>query len=542
MSAPERWLFRLELGHATWHLSEVEAAPVDADSATITHTPTMSAPQVSYAALPGGESAVGEFSATVEFLIPSSLAVAEACGVPVSRGRGVLLRWTEGTPYEAAEAVATGDIVIDGLPLAGEVVSVSLEAPDPSRTGAWPPSDAAVVDGNLVGTVLPSTALTLVPADNVLGLLYIWVFGRPGMHYIDGVVDYVPATPAILIHTTAGAQRCQIAGHPVAASSVDVYANAAYDGASLSDTFTPAQFRDTRQRITTIINVSARAISWEVSDSNADLYVSNWSGGSMKWDDGEEIRGLGEVCLYLLRAVDGGAVHDLGAWQSLLGQLNRIEVGGFIDESVEPWAVIAGELRPLFPRLSVMWAPNGYRPVVFEDADPDLTPELTEDVHFTLVDGTRPADKTEGGYTTVRIEYSHNLPADLYLDSITVGPGYRGAVGELPSELGRRANTWQETPETWTHTTPWLWLHDSASVTAREWADLLMEPLPGIEVLMLDPLMRRALPVGVGVRVTSATISDSAGHGWSARPCWVSGHRFDGDKFYVTFLARPRRL
>lgn len=542
MSAPERWLCRLELPHAIWYLSEVDAAPVDATGATVAHVPTLSRPQVNYSALPGTESAVGEFNATVEFLIPSSLAVAEACGAPIALGRATLLRWTEGTPYEAAEAIAAGDVVIDGLPLAGEAVSVSLEAPDPARTGAWPPSDAAVVKGNLVGTVLPSTALTLVPADNVLGLLYIWVFGRPGMHYVDGAVEYVPATPAILVNLTPGIQRVQIAGHSVAATSVDIYANAAYDGASLTDTFVPEQFRDTRQRITTIANVSARAISWEVSDSSADLYVSNWSGGSMKWDDGEEIRGLGEVCLYLLRAVDGGSVHDLGAWQSLLGQLNRIEVGGFIDESVEPWEVIAGELRPLFPRLSVMWAPLGYRPVVFEDADSELTPELVEDVHFALVDGTRPADKTEGGYTTVRIEYSHNLPADLYLDSITVGPGYRGAVGELPSELGRRAYTWQETAETWTHTTPWLWLHDSAAVVAREWSDLLMEPLPGIEVLMLDPLMRRALPVGAAVRVTSTTISDSAGHGWAARPCWVSGHRFDGDQFYVILLARPRRL
>lgn len=531
------WLLAIDLGVAVWYFATEPAGPVDGSGLTRGHRATLAQPQISYMATPGGDSAMGDFSAQVEFIIPESISQLEARGVPTVRGRAEVSLWTPGTPYEAREVIAAGFVVLDGLPLAGEVVSVSLEPLDPEDTGTWPPVDAEVVPETMTDAViLPSTTTTFTPANNVNALLYPWVFGRPGLRTDEDGADVdSPGSPALLIQVMGGLQRVLIAGHPVASGTVTLYSEVTDFGVGPFDTFAVEQVRDGRGQIVSTCDVSGKAILWNVEDDNASLWVAGWA-GAIEWDDGEELRGLGSICLYLLRSVNSGDIFNLGAWQAACYELNTVEVGGYIDSAIVPWEMISKELRPLFPRMTVLWGIAGYYPVIFEDIDPSSTPELIENIHVALPDGQRATDEQNTGNTSVRIEYSRSPPNDGYLDSITIGPGYTDQVAELGSGVSRRAYSWVGKRETWTLSTPWLWRHDSAAYVAREWLDVLAEPLPVVELLLLEPLRRRGLPIGAGVRVTVERL------GWSARPCWIVGHRFDGPILYISVQARPRRL
>jgi len=531
------WLLRIDLGSVVWYVSQGDAAPVDATGATLAHDPTLDDPEVAYDAIPGTDSAVGDFEAKVSFLAPVSVSEFEANGWALSKGRAELSRWTPGTPYEARERVAVGDVVLDGLPIAGEEISLSLVAPDPSDLDDFPPAEAVIGTDTLdsvtiiAGGVATSDSFSFPDASE--GLIYPWIFGRPGLRVdATGTTVSTPATPALLIFDALNSPWAIIAGHQTRETDRIVYnTDLDNDVTNPAYSITSTLCRDDRDRLVSILDISG--LVGFTYDSTQDLLIAGWTSG-IRWDDGDEIRGLGEVALYLLRYSDGGRVHDLGAWQAAVPLLNRIEVGGYIDEIVSPWDVVAGELLALFPRCVALWSPGGYRPVVFDDASPDLGPELTEGIDFELVEDARPEEVTAGGTTTVRVEYSHYPPTDTYLDSVTFGPGFTAALQEDASEVARRAASLVDQRSTYTLTSAWLWRLDSAAVAARDWLDLLSEPLVRVRAQVSEPDQLRALTVGAGVRVTSPTL------GWTARPCWVSGHWYDGPLAGLRFLARPR--
>lgn len=531
------WLLRIDLGSAIWYLSEKDAAPVDQTGATLAHDPTLGEPSVAYDAIPGTDSAVGDFEAQVSFLAPVSVSEFEANGWPLSKGRAELSRWTPGTPYEARERVAIGDVVLDGLPIAGEEISVSLVPSDPSDLQDFPPAKASISTDTIAAVAIISagteTADTFHFLDSSDGLVYPWVFGRPGLRVdATGATVATPATPALLVFDALNSPWAIIAGHQTREVDRIIY-NPDLDNDVTDPTYSiPSEFlRDARGRLLSILDVSG--LVGFTYDSSLQLYVAGWSSG-IRWDDGDEIRGLGDVVLYLLRNCDGGRVHDLGAWQATAPLLNRIEVGGYLDEVVSPWDVVASDLLALYPRCVALWSPDGYQPVVFDDASPDLGPELTEGIDFELVEDARPEEVTEGGITTVRVEYSHYPVTDVYLDSVTFGPGVTDATEEDASEVARRAFAVVGQRSSYTLTSAWLWRQDSAGVVARDWLDLLAEPLVRVRGQLTDPDQVRALPVGAGVRVTSSTL------GWTARPCWVSGHWYEGSLAGLRFLGRPR--
>lgn len=517
------WLLRVELGGPAWLLSSDVAAPLDELGQVLGHEPTLEDPTVSYSAVPGAAT-VGEFSATVGFMVPASVAEMEARGWPVSRGVAELSRWTPGTPYAARRRVARGQVVIEGHPLAGETISVSLAPADLESISTFPPSDAVVS----TATLGPPTLVSI--PDSAQGYAGPWVFGRPGWRIDgDGVEVHTPATPAPLVDDFAGDQRVVLAYHAVGDTSIDLTITSSYTaGSGDTDTFAIDVITDVHGRLVSTADVSTRAISW-VLDGNAELWAT-WE-SALRWDTGAELRGLGDVALYLLRACDGGAVFDLPRWQATCALLSSIEVGGYINEVGPAWTLINEELLALFPRCVVLWGPDGYYPAVFDDADPYYGPTLIEDYDIQLVDGARPEEVTEGGTTTVRIEYSLYPATETYLDAHELGPGL-GQTSESASGVARRAVGFRG-PSTWTLSSGWLWRYDSAHVIAREYLDLLALPLVGVEVRLMEGDRWASLPIGAGVKAEIPTLS------WEERPCWVAGHRFDGPHVFLRLIPRP---
>lgn len=522
----ELWLLRVDLGGPAWLLSTDVAAPVDDTGAALGHEPTLEAPEVSYGAVPGAAT-LGDFSASASFILPVSVAEMEAEGWPVSRGTAELSRWTPGTPYAARRRIARGDVVIEGHPVAGESISISLSAPNPELVASFPPSNAGISARN------NSALLSSIP-NSAEGYTGPWVFGCPGWRIDgDGAETHSPATPAPLIDEALGVQRVLLAYHATGETTIDLTITSAHT-AGATATFTVDTLVDVNGRLLATADVSTYAVSWTL-DGGVEIWAT-WTDGGLHWDNGADIRGLGDVALYLLRTCDGGAVFDLGAWQAVVPLLNRIEVGGYVNDIESAWTVINEELLALFPRAVVLWGPDGYYPAIFDDGDLLAGPTLTEDLDIILVDGARPQEVTDGGVTTVRVEYSRYPPTDTYLDAHDLGPGY-GQTTETPSGVARRVLSYrqpgQDTPAAWTVSSAWLWRYDSAEVSAREHLDLLALPLVAVEVLLLDTDRLDGLPIGATVLSELPTLA------WAMRPCWVGGHRLHGDQVYVTLIPRP---
>lgn len=521
------WLLRVELGPVVWYAATDIAVPVNHLGESIPHEPTLSPPSLSIGATPGGSTTVGDFSASASFLIPESVSLLEARGWPVSRGWGQLSQWTDGDAYEAAVPVACGWIVLERFPLAGEAVDVTFTPAPLDRLSTFPPSDAVVSEANLSVSGTPFFGDTI--AANTVGLLGPWVFGRCGLRVdATGVETESPGSAApLVVQTGGGTQTALIAWHSIGATTVTVYSAPNDD----YQTFVPVAGVDANNRVVNYVDVSAFAVSWTL-DGAAALYVAGWS-QALTSDDGEQLRGLGDVALHILRQSGAASVFDLGQWEAVAPLLNRIEVGGYLDAAVQPWEFVNNELLCLFPRCCILWGPTGWYPVVF-DAEPSAS-ELLEGIDFDLPDGERPSEVTAGGYTSSRVEYSRNPATDVYLDAFDLGTGYADSK-ESPSAIGRRAFGFIDTPQTYIVSTAWLWRYDSAAVVARELLDLHSEPLVAINVRLVSGARWMSLPIGSSVAVTSETL------GWEARPCWVAGHAFSGLQTYLKLQARPREV
>lgn len=541
---PRIWLAAIEVAGRRLLVATEAVAPVATSAAegwaagtALMHLPLLSVPSVAWEVLPGGAT-IGSWSAEVSFLLPSdlSLAALEASGQVVERIPVELSIWRDGDAYEAREVLISGWLELEGYPEAGEAVSGSIVAASVAETATVPLAEDVVSDENLNPYTLVSGGSTVgfsMP-DDVVGQQYPIPLGRPGLWVDeDGTEQDIPSTPAILITQAATHQRAVIAGRTVGATTMTIY-NADPEGvATTTETVAVSYIYDQRGQAVASVDLSG-ASAW-FRDGRERLYCTGWTDGIVN-DNGERIRGLGDAVLYLLQLAAGGGAYDLAEWRSVRSALNRIEIGGYVDSAVLPWTLITDELLPLFPRCSVLPGPKGLRPVLFDDADPESAPELIEGRDFYLPDSAKPEPATDGGVIAVRVDYAYSMIAESYLSSVVMGPRM-GDQDESGHEAARAAWGWAQVHGTTSAETAiesaWLWRHDSAAVVADEVLRMGAERLQRVDGVLMDEERWRALPPGLSVRVTAATL------GWDARPCWVCAGSL-GASDGVGFLTRPR--
>lgn len=142
-----------------------------------------------------------------------------ASGVPLSTMRVAL---TAVSASGDSRVVLTGYLRASSYNAAGDPVEGELGDVEVDDTGTVPPF---LIDGGRASTV-DATSWPNSP-ESARGSVYPWPFGVTGT---------VPATPAIVVDTTAGAEVLLVSGNPVLATTCRVW-GPAYFGA---DTFTSA--------------------------------------------------------------------------------------------------------------------------------------------------------------------------------------------------------------------------------------------------------------------------------------------------------------
>lgn len=539
------WLAVVDIAGRRLYLADAPVAPVaevaSADytaGAILRHEPLLATPTVSWRGIPGGE-ALGEFDAQVSFLLPSDLSLCAlwALGQPVHRARIELSVWYEGDAYEARLVRAIGYMEVDAFALAGEQVTGTILAPDPTLADTIPGPNDVVSDETLDPyQIIGGTSIGFSMPDDVEGAGYPFPLGRAGL-YVDesGATTDVPSSPALLITQAAAAERLLIGARPVGATNMTIYNASATGLAPTTDTGPIEQVLDTNGQILSTVDASTFG-GWAL-DGTEDLYATSWTDG-ITFDNGDVIRGLGDVCFYLVCLSSAGAIYDLEAWRSAQGALNTIEVGGYVDQATTAWDLIAEQLLQLYPLCVVLNGPGGLYPAIFEDVAPDDCVELVEGRDFDLPDGERPTYATEEVYTAIRLQYALNAATQNYLATVAIGP-QTADVTEAGSEPALSGYSWsvgndgRPTRETRAMQCPWLWRHDSAARVAASRLALDHERLPSFKMVLLDDRRWAALPIGLAVRVTSTTF------GWSKVPMWVCGQTMSAiDEIEV--IARPR--
>lgn len=539
------WLAVVDIAGRRLYLADAPVEPVAtvasedfAAGAIVRHDPLLATPSVSWRGIPGGD-ALGDFDATIAFLLPSDLSLCElwALGQPVHRARVQMSLWYEGDTYEGRTVVVQGYIEVDAFALAGEQVTGTILAPDPTLAGMLPgPNDTVsdatldpykIVGGSTIGFSMP---------DDVSGVGYPFPLGRAGL-YVDetGASTDVPASPAILITQAAANERMLVAARPVGATTLTIYNATAVGLAPVSASFGIAPIIDANGQILSSVDVSGPT-GWALDGTEA-FYSAGWTDG-ITFDNGDVIRGLGDVCFYLVSVTTAGAIYDLGRWQSAQAALNTIEIGGYVDQAATAWDVMSEQLLQLYPLCVVLNGPGGLYPAIFEDIPHEECVELVEGRDFDLPDGERPAYATDEVYTAIRLQYGLNAATQNYVATVALGP-QTGGVEESGSGAALAGYSWSvgndgaPTRETRTMQCPWLWRHDSAAAVAKARLALDHERLPSFRAVLLDDRRWAALPIGLAVRVTSTTF------GWSGVPMWVCGQTLSAiDE--IELIARPR--
>lgn len=342
LAEPARWVWLLEVVWAgrTWRWATAPAHIVAEDGVTRQYSGGLDLARVDRASALGGAVAQS-VSVSVPWEYPTSVAELVEQGHDLSDATGEVSAWVVGGTYEDRHVVVSGAVSIPTYDGEGEPVSLTVVS-RPWRDGATLPPEGWVI-----------TSATWSEATEAAGQVYPLVYGRPG--YLDGTTA-VPATPAYPVEYTAGAvDTLLVAGGQVGALTVTVYA----DGVSLGALAVTARGDGTDQLVS-VVDISGQS----ATARTADEYYVGWSGGvgAVGGAGLVEPAGLGSILVWLLR--QSGAAVDLGAWESARVELDRVQIGGYVE--LPTVAVdLAIELIAMYPLVDVVTTGRGVAPVLW---------------------------------------------------------------------------------------------------------------------------------------------------------------------------------
>lgn len=285
-------------------------------------------------------------SISFDVLFPPDVDVA----LEISRGSdlasatGEVAIWSEGTLWEERRVVLVGPLREPEYGGAKEEVSFSIEeALQSSRNlthsrqqvvseEAWPFSD-----------------------EEDWGKYYPVVFGKPGVLDNGGTCA---GSPAPVVYYSSGlATKVVVAGHRVEAGAVILFNG---DGNTYS--FNLTEETDGLGQLVTTINLAVVSTS-TFPREGSEYYASWYSGSSLIDESNIPVDTVGKLCSYLLSRAN--VTVDRPAWYSFDALLEGLEIGGFINDSVNPWDWIIDNILPIVP-FSVLPGPDGFYPVLWK--------------------------------------------------------------------------------------------------------------------------------------------------------------------------------
>lgn len=496
-----------------------------AERAIRQYGPGLEEPEIEERLTIGGQTGAPR-DVTVRCLLPVDVSERMARGGHWFGVEGELALWSEAEPWEERVVLISGRVVPVSWGARGAPLELQITEPAWEDPAIWPPVDAAV------------TRRTWPDAPSgALGQSYPWVFGTAAgaLRDEDGTAYSVPATPAIVVDDDG--DRLLVAGHRVLADTVIIRNETR--GASAS--FSVSTVVDGLGRYVSVVDFASETSGhgdpeddWTAEDTYS---VRDWAdGGGHQAEDGPgPLRGLGDLILFFLRR--SGITVDLAAWRALRAEMNRIEIGGYLDDPSPPLTIIRDVLLPLLPDFALASGPRGIRPVWWRPLS--TPPVLAVTVGATWARVGSPTLADAAPVTDCVVSWGYDLESGEYRGraGITSDP-FAGDLG--PTAHARTGRARHGRGENLAMESRWLWHRRCAENVARTTVRMGWTP-PEQDALSAPVWVYPLLDLGQVIAVTDAE------QGWAERRFWIAGRSLRGGRCELAieavddFVSAPRR-
>lgn len=517
LTAPPIVLLTLEHAGRTWRHS---SRPCDVlDGAVSLHYRGGLAPLDCYQEAP--LSGVADIPAqAVEVIADGDLYALAAQAHLLGEVRAEVALWREGDPWSSRLPILSGRAEVESGGYLGRPLRLRVVADDPAaRHGIWPPPEQQVTDDTwgLIG---------ISRREQEDKAAYPQVVGCAGTIWSGGTRASVAALPVIpvlcpasrLVYETPWGPTSQWVAAPGVGTPLPygiVSAGWLYPGSGAS----MGLIRGTRVATTTTIptwvaNLPLRyaldnlgqivtlvdgLVQWAlgvlIEDQSYYAAIAPPCSGIARPDWRGGLEGAGSVIRWAL--LQAGVIVDWRRTVPALASLDRYEVGGYWDQSCDPWFWAVDNLLPLLP-CSWVAGPHGLYPVVWRlDATAATADCRLTDGLDCVIDGE---PKEEGGddiLSRASLDYGHSLIQGAY----------------------RRRATWhgQETRDTLSEASSLHLRRAQQRWGSRRGADALaLEDLQTSEMVYLDSTAHRSLAARTRIQCQSRTairiVSDGLHH------------------------------
>ena len=233
------------------------------------------------------------------------------------------------------------------------------------------------------------------------------VFGSPGSIEDDLGENYgFPSTPAYQIafqNSGSFPSWYVIAGHPVAASTVDIYDNQG----NVDTDITVYQQVGSKGQVYSFLNLHSSSSLDQTFTINNDIeYWVRWDDGGgliSPYDVGSSIQGGGDLLVFLLDSVR--ADFDRQAFSSVRSLLNQYIFAGYVnDVEIKCFEFLQRYIVPFLP-ISLVAGPTGLYPVIdhrLDDTYQNPRAEIIASETFSRIQPITPGDNEIVNDLTVR--------------------------------------------------------------------------------------------------------------------------------------------
>ncbi len=390
----------------------------------------------------------------------------------LSEMRAEVSLWVEGTTYGQRRRLIEGPVTVDSGGYDGRPLRLTVTADDPvSRRVTWPPP-SQVINDDTWSTSAPNRGHAAPEA----GAVYQQVFGQAGAIRVSGAPADVPAVPVhpvtfnaggtwpadgLLRYTPWGDITTWTAGAPPQGIFGLVSSGWMYPGSGSNK----GQIRITKDTgavppvwKTAWMYYATDGLGQVVTLARLQDGVSDWgqilTGGSYyaaipdpcsgiarrDWRGGLE--GAGEIARWALET--SGRRVDWRRTGAAIDYLDLFRLGGFWDQSVDPWEWYQSNIAQILPATWVP-GPDGLYPVVWRL---DATAEQAD---LRLIDGPAPGancciegEPREEGHreilTRISLDYGNGIMQGQWRRGLTYhGRPERERVLSVPTPHARRA-------------------------------------------------------------------------------------------------------
>lgn len=353
-----------------------------------------------------------------------------ARGLDLQACRAVLMRWYEGTTYDAALVVAQGRVTSPAWGDAASPLRFTLQSDAVDSQATVPPEAAQV---NPTTWPMTTSPVTMYAPEQGNGAYYPRVYGYPGRNggpYIAAAADRIDvhASPAVMLEQGGSSALARTYGKLCIADTPVLATTALVRDLSAGYMERPYSRMQETVPVRTMVDGRGRLVSYVLQSDftrlnlqDGNSYAVAWeSGGGVANDTGTApIRGAGEVIAHMLQ--ECSVPVNRGRMIAARRRLDRFALDFSISTPTKPRDWIERELSGILP-VFLRWSAAGiwYELPPYDATEKDVVGHLVADDADTsaglLV--TRDGDVTMGDASQVAnditLRYGREYGAGLH--------------------------------------------------------------------------------------------------------------------------------